>query len=118
MGDDAPLMQCDNDEISIEQWEAQNQRIADLVAAEVEVLGDASRVILGGNSSGGTVAIHVALHHCPEPLGALICLRTCPMRHTLGPASPVPVEGEPDGSLLRSCGSAATPVLVYEAGKD
>jgi len=116
--DEAPEMQCDNDLISIEQWEAQTQRIADIVATEVQALGDARRVILGGNSAGGTVAIHVALHHCAEPLGALLCLRTCPMRHTLGPAPPVPVTGEPDGSMLSTCKTIGIPVFVYQAGKD
>lgn len=116
--DDAEEMQCDNDMINLEQWTTQNQRIANLVAAEVAALGDSSKVILGGNSAGGGVAIHVALHSSPAALGALICLRTCPMRHTLGPASPKPVEGEPDGSMLVATRAKGTPVLVYQAGQD
>mmetsp|Transcript_151151 Transcript_151151/g.485577 ORF Transcript_151151/g.485577 Transcript_151151/m.485577 type:complete len:252 (-) Transcript_151151:114-869(-) len=113
--DDAHEMQCDNDEIDLEQWNTQLRRIAGIVENEVAALGDSKKVFLGGNSAGGTIAIHVALHHCAAPLGGLFCLRTCPMRHSLGPAEPKPGKGEPDGSLLTA---TVMPVFAYQAGCD
>eukprot|EP00929_Paragymnodinium_shiwhaense_P027624 TRINITY_DN16179_c0_g1_i1.p1 TRINITY_DN16179_c0_g1~~TRINITY_DN16179_c0_g1_i1.p1 ORF type:complete len:306 (-),score=46.47 TRINITY_DN16179_c0_g1_i1:362-1207(-) len=114
--DDAEEMQCDNDAIDLAQWEAQLARISSIVDEEVRALGDASKVIIGGNSAGGTLAIHVALNRS-EPLGGLFCLRTCPMRLTLGPADCVPLEGEPDGSCIKD-GLTDMPIFVYAAGKD
>jgi len=115
--EDAEEMQCDNDVINLEQWNTQVQRIADLVDAEVAALGDPKKVIVGGNSAGGGLAIHVTMQS-NAPLAALICLRTCPMRHSLGPAVPTPVTGEPDGALLTATKAKGMPVLVYQAGKD
>jgi len=116
--DDAEEMQCDNDMINLEQWETQNKRIAQVVAAEVAKLGDPSKVILGGNSAGGGLAINVAMHRLEKALGGLICLRTCPMRHTLDSKAPEPVNGEPNGSALMSTRAKGMPVMVYQAGQD
>lgn len=113
---DAPLMQCDNDEIDKKQWQTQILRIRAIVDDEVQSLGDASKVIIGGNSAGGTIAIHVALTY-PQPLGGLLCLRTCPMRETLGPCPVEPLEGEPDGSNVNR-GNSRMPIFVYQAGLD
>jgi hypothetical protein len=38
--------------------------------------GDATRVVLGGNSQGGTVSLHAAISY-GRPLGGLLCLRSC-----------------------------------------
>lgn len=114
-GDAAP-MQCDNDVIDTKQWLEQVERVMSIVAQEARELGDPSRVIIGGNSAGGTIAIHVALN-VPKPLGGLICLRTCPMRETLGPCPVVALRGQPDGSRV-SGASTRMPVFVYQAGQD
>lgn len=89
---DAYMWQSDNDHIDTDQWTEMLEWIADLVKQEVQALGDASKVIVGGKSQGGTVAIDVALNY-PDALGALLCLRTCPMRETLGPLPARPLPG-------------------------
>jgi len=113
---DAYRWQSDNDIIAVDQWTETLGWIADLVKQEVEELGDASKVIIGGNSQGGTVAIDVALNY-PDTLGALLCLRTCPMRETLGPVPARPLEGVTDGTNLKGS-NLDMPIFCYIDGRD
>eukprot|EP00966_Prymnesium_polylepis_P021318 490217-Prymnesium_polylepis.1 len=76
------------------------QQVIAIIDAEVALLaGDSRRVLIGGNSQGGTLAGHVALTYA-KPLGALIFLRSC-----LLDATPVEAAG-------------ATPTYVFAAEYD
>ena len=64
--------------------------------------GDASRVVFGGASQGGMLALHVAMSY-RSPLGALICLRTM-----LSTDHTTPAGGD----------HAKTPIFVFAGGRD
>jgi len=66
-----------HDEIEMAHLASQTRRLHAILDRESALLGgDASRVVLGGSSQGGTVALHAALSY-GRPLGALLCLRSC-----------------------------------------
>jgi predicted esterase len=110
------LAVSDDDEVNTKQFQGAQDYIKQIVDQEVSSLnGDASKVIIGGNSQGGCVAIHFALNYKPT-LGALLCLRTCPVRQTLGPLPAVPLAGTSDGSALRD--GTTMPIFCYIDGKD
>jgi predicted esterase len=113
---DAYLWQSDNDHINMDQWTEIIGWMKNLVLQEIEILGDASKVIVGGNSQGGTVAIDVGLTN-PKTLGGLLCLRTCPMRETLGPVPARPLEGVTDGTNLKGA-NLEMPIFCYIDGRD
>lgn len=84
---------------------SQTRRIHSILDRETSLLGgDATRVLLGGSSQGGTVALHAALSY-GRPLGALVCLRSC-----LVDSVTVPKD--------RRNASHRTPVFVFAAGED
>ena len=73
-----------------------------LIAAEANVLGgDVRRVALGGNSQGGTVALHAAMTYPGGAVGALVCGCTILMDQT-------PIDET----------KAALPIFVFVAEKD
>jgi len=85
------------------QLGAQTRRLHALLDREIALLGgDASRVVFGGASQGGMLALHVAMSY-RAPLGALLCLRTM-----LSTDHTTPVGGE----------HAKTPIFVFAGGRD
>lgn len=64
-----------DDDIDMEELNSVAKNLHSLIADEVAIVNDSSKVILGGNSQGGTVAAHAALT-CSKPLGALLLLRS------------------------------------------
>mmetsp|Transcript_14293 Transcript_14293/g.47695 ORF Transcript_14293/g.47695 Transcript_14293/m.47695 type:complete len:285 (+) Transcript_14293:96-950(+) len=75
-----------HDEINRTHLKQMTQAVHRLLDAEVASLGgDPSRVAIGGNSQGGTVAIHAALTY-PKPLAALFSL--CSILLDVTPAPP------------------------------
>lgn len=90
------------DEIDLEQLTHVSREVHDLITREVEALGgDARRVAIGGNSQGGTVALHAAMTYPKGPVGALICGCTILMDQT-------PVDTS----------KAVMPVFIFVAEKD
>jgi len=90
------------DTIDQKQMDAQAQRIVKIIAEEAGRLGgDYSRIILGGGSQGGTVAIH-ALMRCPKPIGLMVLTRTLMMENVTTPNPAV----------------KATPMKVFVMGND
>ena len=81
----------------------QTRRLHALLDREIAMLGgDASRVVFGGASQGGMLALHVAMGY-RSPLGALICLRTM-----LSTDHTTPAGGD----------HAKTPIFVFAGGRD
>eukprot|EP00928_Gymnodinium_smaydae_P011503 TRINITY_DN14236_c0_g1_i2.p1 TRINITY_DN14236_c0_g1~~TRINITY_DN14236_c0_g1_i2.p1 ORF type:complete len:293 (-),score=38.33 TRINITY_DN14236_c0_g1_i2:318-1196(-) len=70
-----------DDEIDMEHWNEMTEKMQNLIKAEVNELGNASKIIIGGNSQGGTIACNVALTSEYE-LGALFILRSCLLSYT------------------------------------
>eukprot|EP00965_Chrysotila_dentata_P206192 6183402-Pleurochrysis_carterae.AAC.1 len=67
----------EHDEIDMSQLEEQSKRVCSILDEELACLGDdARRLIIGGNSQGGTVALHAAMAY-GRTLGAIIAMRTC-----------------------------------------
>lgn len=69
----------DFDDINENQLKDATDQIHAIIRQEASQLGDSRRVIIGGNSQGGTVAGHVACTYestFGEPLGGLIFMRT------------------------------------------
>lgn len=71
----------EDDEIDMSHWHQVSNKIHDLIAEEVANLGDPGKIILGGNSQGGTIACNVALTS-EHTLGALFILRSCLLSYT------------------------------------
>lgn len=85
--------------------ESQARRIQALVEREVALLGgDSTRLILGGSSQGGTVALHAAIGY-GRPLGALLCLRSCLVETVTVPRD-------------RRSAACRTPVFVFACAED
>jgi phospholipase/carboxylesterase len=94
-----------HDELDEMHLASQTSRLHAILDREVALLGgDASRVILGGSSQGGTVALHAALSY-RQPLGGIICLRSL-----LVDTVSVPKD--------KRCSANQTPVFVFAAGQD
>jgi len=89
-----------HDDIDEGQLAEITAELTELVRSEAAALGDPKRVIVGGNSQGGTTAAHLALT-LGEELGGLIFLRSVLMDVT-------PVRAE----------RAALPVFVFHAPLD
>jgi len=84
---------------------SQTRRIHSILDREIELLGgDAQRVMLGGCSQGGTVALHATINF-NRPLGALICMRSCLIDSVTVPKG-------------RRSPAASTPVFVFAAALD
>ena len=90
-----------HDDIDESHMAAVTEEIRALIDREVAQLGSANRVIIGGNSQGGTVAMHAALSY-PKSLRAIIGLSTILMDITS-----VPPVAEP-----------RSPVFVFTAEHD
>jgi len=85
------------------QLGAQTRRLHALLDREIALLGgDASRVVFGGSSQGGMVAIHASMSY-KQPLSALLCLRT--------------MISDEHTSVLGG-EHASTPVFVFAGGRD
>lgn len=92
-----------HDELDETHLASQTSRLHGILEREAALLGgDARRVILGGSSQGGTVALHAAISFS-RPLGALLCLRSC-LVDTV--------------SVPRRSAAHKTPVFVFAAGND
>lgn len=93
------MKQDDTDEVHLAQV---TRSIHALIDDEVfELGGDAKRIVIGGNSQGGTVALHAALSY-PLPLGAVLC--GCTMLLDLTP--------------LPGMQPTTIPILIFTAEKD
>eukprot|EP00441_Pelagodinium_beii_P019743 CAMPEP_0197653048 /NCGR_PEP_ID=MMETSP1338-20131121/34817_1 /TAXON_ID=43686 ORGANISM="Pelagodinium beii, Strain RCC1491" /NCGR_SAMPLE_ID=MMETSP1338 /ASSEMBLY_ACC=CAM_ASM_000754 /LENGTH=323 /DNA_ID=CAMNT_0043228047 /DNA_START=42 /DNA_END=1010 /DNA_ORIENTATION=+ len=74
---------ADNDDINREEYDASVQRLVDLVNSEAATLGDASKVIIGGYSHGGTIAAGAAMAEFEMGLpAALVGINTLPTAFT------------------------------------
>jgi len=73
--------EMEDDEIDMNQWHDLSDKIHLCIEEEVQELGDPSKVIIGGNSQGGTVACNVALTS-KYTLGGLFILRSCLLSYT------------------------------------
>lgn len=62
-------------DFDVGQFATNSERVRSIIDDEAKKLGSASRVIVGGNSQGGTIAAEAAMAY-PEPLGGLIFLRS------------------------------------------
>ena len=94
-----------HDELDVGQLSAQTRRIHAILDREAALLdNDRRRLILGGISQGGTVAIHAAVSYGRE-LGGLLALRSCLIDSV---------------TVLRDRRNAVTntPVFVFAAGQD
>merc|ERR1711924_81127 len=67
--------ELEDDEIDISHLREETKKIHNLINEEVKKLGDPRRIILGGNSQGGTVACNAALT-CEQIVGGLLILRS------------------------------------------
>nr|AGZ15437.1 TeCe [Isochrysis galbana] len=84
---------------------SQTRRIHSIVEREAALLGgDARRIMLGGSSQGGTVALHATINY-HRPLGALLCLRSCLIDSVTFPRD-------------KRSPAAGTPVFVFAAAQD
>jgi len=93
-----------HDEIDLEHLASASEQMTAIVNDEISRLGgDTSRVVIGGNSQGGTLAGHVALSF-GKRLGALIFMRSC-----LLDVTPVEIANTRSGRLGRRNAQAAPP---------
>ena len=93
-----------HDELDEAHLASQTRRIHAMLDREAALLGgDPRRLILGGSSQGGTVAIHAAVGYGRE-LGGLLALRSCLIDTVTAPSG-------------RNA-AANTPVYVFVAGDD
>jgi predicted esterase len=91
------------DAVAKQQLSCQTRRIHAVLDREAAILDrDASRVVLGGTSQGGSVALHAAMEY-HSPLAALICLRTMVIERF---------------TTIRGGPAAPTPVFVFAGGRD
>lgn len=93
----------EHDEIDTIQLAQQVSRVHAILECEARALGDSRRLVLGGNSQGGTVALHAAMAW-GSPLGALLCSRTCFMDNVT--------------TVSRDPAVQSTPIFVFAAADD
>mmetsp|Transcript_65445 Transcript_65445/g.108793 ORF Transcript_65445/g.108793 Transcript_65445/m.108793 type:complete len:411 (-) Transcript_65445:197-1429(-) len=94
-----------HDELDEAHLASQTRRLHSILQREAALLGgDTRRLLLGGSSQGGTVALHAAISF-GRPLGALLCLRSCLVDSVTFPKD-------------KRNATCKTPVFVFLAGDD
>jgi len=95
----------EHDVIEQAHLESQSRRVHAILDREAQLLGsDVSRIVLGGTSQGGTVALHAAISY-GRPLGGLLCLRSCLVETVTVPRD-------------RRSAVSKTPIFVFMCGED
>lgn len=72
----------EHDEINIKQFNKQTDKINEMIENEIKILGDSRKIIIGGVSQGGTLALNIALTS-KYKLGGYIGIHTILMNNVI-----------------------------------